>query len=66
MKISQKRTCGGCRSLNADSDCILGYNNKGELIPWLGIRKTTPQEPCPKPVTYEQQCKAVHRKAPES
>ena len=54
MKVSKKRTCNECRALDEVSymNCGLGYNNKGNYNPHLGINNIVPQEPCPKPKTW--------------
>ncbi len=49
MKISQKRTCEGCRALYMiDSfwECHLGYENH--------YSKGVPLKPCPKPKTWKE------------
>lgn len=58
MKMTQKRTCKGCRSLTvgingtAVKRCELGYNTKTVDIYGNGwITETKPLEPCPKPTT---------------
>ncbi len=48
-----KKNCERCRAITVNGRCDLGYNNSGELIPGLGIRRIKPQEPCPKPLTIE-------------
>lgn len=62
MKISQKTTCNGCRSLDdghgSFMDCVLGYNNKDKNVMKLGLAEIKPQEPCPKPKTYAEQIEA--------
>lgn len=57
LVLKQRLTCNGCKALNhlfRDMDCQLGYPNKGDVIPFYGIRKTEPQEPCLKPMNIKE------------
>lgn len=48
MKLSQKRTCSGCRALEFgqySDKCLLGYSFD---------KKHVPQEKCPKPTTISE------------
>lgn len=58
MKISQKKTCEGCKAINeiqgSTMDCKLGYHNKGRYDSFIALPKIEPQEPCPKPKTYKE------------
>ncbi len=56
MKLSQKRTCEGCRASTPryQTTCELGFNHKGELIKNLGVHRMVPQEPCYKPKTITE------------
>lgn len=52
MKISQKRTCNGCKAEDLKS-CALNY--KVENVFMLGrIVGNKPLEPCPKPKTHDE------------
>lgn len=54
IKITQKRTCAGCKALSQEqytSDCLLGYKFD---------RHFKPLEPCPKPKTNDDFCEC-HR-----
>jgi hypothetical protein len=51
MKLSQKRTCFGCKALYGTGViglCNLGYET-GAMID--APKETVPVEPCPKPMT---------------
>jgi hypothetical protein len=68
MKVSQKKTCGGCRayvSANLSSaSCALGYSNKAVYKEVLGVRMSlhaVPLEPCPKPVSIKDSFDAPHK-----
>ena len=51
MKLTQKRTCTGCRA--AYSGCELGYKiSRVEKLGGLLILRK-PEEPCPKPKTID-------------
>jgi hypothetical protein len=53
MKITQKKTCFGCKALYNGKNikhCILGYET-GTMIG--APQETLPVEPCPKPVTQK-------------
>lgn len=63
MKISQKKTCIGCRALTENPNmihfssvgCVLHYHNSdsddSEDIKYGDI---IPRDPCPKPKTYKE------------
>jgi len=63
MKITQKKTCFGCKALNykyiygvKQWHCRLGYEN-GEMV---GVpHEYLPVEPCPKPVTQKDWATAI-------
>lgn len=57
MKLSQKRNCENCRAWDNGRGmprCELGFNNRGPYIKELGVYRSTPQEPCYKPLTIMQ------------
>lgn len=56
MKLSQKKTCEGCRAFVESSSnmCELGFNNRGRHDAVLGMNIIQPQEPCYKPLTIAQ------------
>ena len=52
IKISQKKTCNGCKALNMSQythNCLLGYKCE-KFINLKSIIE--PQIPCPKPCNY--------------
>lgn len=54
MKLSQKKTCEGCRAYSEVNGCELGFNNCGPHDKVLGICSAAPQEPCYKPLNYKE------------
>lgn len=61
MKLSQKKTCEGCRAyLDGQgfrvTNCELGFRNKGAEMKIAGavINRISPQEPCYKPRTISE------------
>lgn len=65
LKLSQKRTCNGCKALDAycSGYCDLHYKVKKSFYDKIGMTldKYTPLEPCFKPMTNEDRLAAYDR-----
>jgi len=63
MKLSQKRTCTGCRALNTYSKtyvgtCELGKKIKSGRVSFGVTINYIPLEPCLKPITIKESIEA--------
>jgi len=64
QRIRRARTCNRCRAVTGtgkDQYCDLGYGTRMHTVGWPHYKVMAPVEPCPKPLTVEQHCKAPRR-----
>lgn len=65
MKLSQKKTCEGCRAIRFNFprygyNCSLEYEVREGVF--RGQKTAVPAEPCPKPKTNMELCEAPHKR----
>ena len=54
MKLSQKKTCAGCRARTWDKKCELDFPVEPLVVTYGLTLETKPTEPCYKPKTYDE------------